>query len=92
MKISDKQIIKKIKKGDIKAFELFFKQNYKALCNYAFHYLKNAEDIEKREASKEIAFKRFQSDFFYPQGKGLNLTKVKKNFKCTILKYKIVIQ
>lgn len=47
MKLSDKQIIRKIKKGDIKAFELFFKQNYTDLCNYAFYYLKNAEDAEE---------------------------------------------
>ena len=47
MKIYDKQIVKKIKKGDIKAFELFFKQHYKDLCNYAFYYLKNAEDAEE---------------------------------------------
>ncbi len=47
MKISDKQIIRKIKKGDIKAFELLFKQNYKDLCSYAFYYLKNTEDAEE---------------------------------------------
>ncbi|MBE9467879.1 MAG: RNA polymerase sigma-70 factor [Bacteroidetes bacterium] len=69
MKISDKQIFKKIKKGDIKAFELFFKQNYKVLCNYAFHYLKNAQDAE--EVVQDIFF------IIWKNRKELNIKSIK---------------
>ncbi len=69
MKISDKQIIRKIKKGDIKAFELFFKQNYKTLCNYAFYYLKNTEDSE--EIVQDIFFN------IWKKRKELNIKSVK---------------
>ena len=46
----EKELIKSIKNGNSKSFELVFKTNYKGLCTFAFDYtrqLETAEDIVK---------------------------------------------
>lgn len=50
----DKQSIRKIRQGDIQAFELFFRKYYEVLCQWAYHYLKD------RDSSEEIV-----QDLFY---------------------------
>jgi len=46
--VTDELILfEKIKAGEIKSFEVLFGQYYKALCNFAFLYLKNEEQTEE---------------------------------------------
>jgi len=40
-------IFKKIKDGDIKAFETLFRSYYEPLCRYAFHFVENMETSEE---------------------------------------------
>jgi len=47
MKYSEKDIIKKISKGDIQLFEMLFKEYYQGLCNFGMKYLKNMDEAEE---------------------------------------------
>ncbi len=47
MKKSDKYIVKQLKKGDKVAFEGLFKAHYSDLCNFAYSYLKDADEAEE---------------------------------------------
>ncbi|MEE4196074.1 MAG: RNA polymerase sigma-70 factor [Bacteroidales bacterium] len=47
MKYSEKDIIKKISKGDIQLFEVLFKEYYQLLCEFGMKYLKNIEEVEE---------------------------------------------
>ncbi len=42
----EKSIVRSLKQGDERAFELLFKMYFKKLCVYANHYLHNREDSE----------------------------------------------
>ena len=44
---SEKKILKKIKEGDIKQFEVLFKDYYEKLCRFAMVYVKNHEQSEE---------------------------------------------
>lgn len=46
MNLKDKKILKHIKTGDIKQFELLFKEYYEMLCQFAIKYVKNTEESE----------------------------------------------
>ena len=46
MNLKDKKILKRIKTGDIKQFELLFKEYYEMLCQFAIKYVKNIEESE----------------------------------------------
>ncbi|MFP4621724.1 MAG: RNA polymerase sigma-70 factor [Bacteroidales bacterium] len=54
MKSADKQLLKKIKKGDVKSFEMLFRDYYEELCHYANRYLKDLDLAE--EAVQDIFF------------------------------------
>lgn len=54
MKPTDKKLIKEIKKGDIKSFEILFKDYYEDLCVHATHYLKDLDLAE--EAVQDVFF------------------------------------
>lgn len=54
MKPTDKKLIKDIKKGNIKSFEILFKDYYEDLCLYANHYLKDLDMAE--EAVQDVFF------------------------------------
>ena len=43
---SDKKILSRIKGGDIKQFEILFKEYYERLCQFAIKYVKNIEQSE----------------------------------------------
>ncbi len=43
---SDKKILSRIKEGDIKQFEILFKEYYERLCQFAIKYVKNIEQSE----------------------------------------------
>ncbi|MCK5170550.1 MAG: RNA polymerase sigma-70 factor [Bacteroidales bacterium] len=43
---SDKKILSRIKEGDIKQFEVLFKEYYERLCQFAIKYVKNIEQSE----------------------------------------------
>lgn len=43
---SDKNILSSIKEGDIKQFEVLFKEYYERLCHFAIKYVKNIEQSE----------------------------------------------
>jgi len=47
MHYSEKDIIKKISKGDIQLFELLFKKYYQMLCDFGMKYLKNIDEAEE---------------------------------------------
>ncbi len=47
MENSEKKILKAIRKGDIKAFEVLFKTYYKVLCLYAGLYVKDIDLAEE---------------------------------------------
>ncbi|MDK2979581.1 MAG: hypothetical protein PWP52_2295 [Bacteroidales bacterium] len=47
MKHSEKDVIKKISKGDIQLFELLFKKYYQMLCDFGMNYLKNIDEVEE---------------------------------------------
>jgi RNA polymerase sigma-70 factor (ECF subfamily) len=47
MENNEKKIIKAIRKGDIKAFEVLFKKYYKALCLYADLYVNDLDLAEE---------------------------------------------
>lgn len=44
--IDNQKLAKKIKQGDIRAYELLFKAYYQALCNFANSYLNNMSESE----------------------------------------------
>lgn len=46
MNLSDKKISKRVKEGDIKQFEILFKEYYEKLCHFALTYVKNIEQSE----------------------------------------------
>ena len=46
MNLLDQEVLKKITEGDIKQFELIFKEYYERLCHFAMKYLKNSEQSE----------------------------------------------
>ena len=54
MKPTDKKLIKGVTKGDIKSFEILFKDYYEELCFFADHYLKDLDLAE--EAVQDIFF------------------------------------
>ncbi|MDA3952685.1 MAG: RNA polymerase sigma-70 factor [Bacteroidales bacterium] len=46
MNLLDKKALNRISEGDIKQFELVFKEYYERLCHFAITYVKNAEQSE----------------------------------------------
>jgi RNA polymerase sigma-70 factor (ECF subfamily) len=58
MKANDKKLIKEVKKGDIKSFEILFKDYYEELCFYANHYTKDMDQAE--EAVQDVFFNIWQ--------------------------------
>jgi len=46
MNLNDKKILSRIKTGDIKQFEILFKEYYEMLCHFAQKYVKNVEQAE----------------------------------------------
>jgi RNA polymerase sigma-70 factor (ECF subfamily) len=46
MNPSDKNILSRIKEGDIEQFEVLFKEYYERLCQFAIKYVKNIEQSE----------------------------------------------
>lgn len=47
MPINEKEIINKIRKGDLKIFEQLFRNFYPLLCKYAIHFVKDAALAEE---------------------------------------------
>ena len=47
MNISEKKIINRIVEGDIKQFEILFREYYQSLCQFATKYVKNIEQSEE---------------------------------------------
>ena len=47
MNLSEKKILNRIKQGDIKQFEILFKEYYEMLCHFAVKYVKNLEQSEE---------------------------------------------
>ena len=47
MVISEKLLYNKVKKGDIKSFEIIFKEYYEKLVEYAFIHLKDLDNAEE---------------------------------------------
>jgi RNA polymerase sigma-70 factor, ECF subfamily len=45
--MENSQIIDKIRKGDLKAFEKVFRDNYEQLCDYAFRFTKDEDLAEE---------------------------------------------
>lgn len=45
--MDDKELLKKIRKGDIDAFETLFRRYYSALYNYAYMFVKQKDDAEE---------------------------------------------
>jgi RNA polymerase sigma-70 factor (ECF subfamily) len=45
--MSDRESIQKIRRGDIRSFEEFFRKYYEALCQWAHHYLKDQDSAEE---------------------------------------------
>jgi RNA polymerase sigma-70 factor (ECF subfamily) len=52
--MNERQTIRRIRQGDIGAFELLFRKYYEELCQWAFHYLRD------RDSSEEVV-----QDLFY---------------------------
>lgn len=50
-----KDIVRAINKGDLKTFELVFKEYYAMLCNFAYSYLK--DEIQAEEVVQEVFYK-----------------------------------
>lgn len=46
MELNEQQLLEKINKGDVKAFEVIFKKYYQMLCNFSCKYL---HDMDKAE-------------------------------------------
>lgn len=46
MNLKDKRDLERIKKGDVKQFEVLFKDYYEMLCQFAVKYVKNMEQSE----------------------------------------------
>jgi len=46
MNLKDKRDLERIKKGDVKQFEILFKDYYEMLCHFALKYVKNMEQSE----------------------------------------------
>ncbi|HRW62554.1 MAG TPA: RNA polymerase sigma-70 factor [Bacteroidales bacterium] len=47
MNPTEQKTLKRIKEGDIKQFEIVFKEFYQSLCNFAIKYVKNIEQAEE---------------------------------------------
>ncbi len=47
MNLTDKKILNRIKIGDIKQFEIVFREYYEMLCQFAIKYVKNIEQSEE---------------------------------------------
>lgn len=47
MNLNEKKILSRIKKGDIKQFEILFKEYYEMLCHFGVKYVKNIEQSEE---------------------------------------------
>jgi RNA polymerase sigma-70 factor (ECF subfamily) len=45
--LKEKQIIRRIRNGDMQAFELLFRKYYKNLCRWAYHYLHDLDSSEE---------------------------------------------
>lgn len=45
--MKEKQVISRIRKGDVKAFEWLFRQYYEKLCQWAYHYLHDLDSSEE---------------------------------------------
>ena len=45
--MKEKQVIEKIRKGDVQAFEWLFRQYYEKLCQWAHHYLQDLDSSEE---------------------------------------------
>jgi RNA polymerase sigma-70 factor (ECF subfamily) len=45
--MNDKQTIRKIRLGDIQAFEALFRKYYKVLCRWAYQYMKDEDSAEE---------------------------------------------
>jgi RNA polymerase sigma-70 factor (ECF subfamily) len=45
--LKEKQVIDRIRKGDVKAFEWLFRQYYEKLCQWAYHYLRDLDSSEE---------------------------------------------
>jgi len=54
MNLSDKQIIIKIRKNDLHAYELLFKKYYPQLCSFAYKFVNNSQVAE--EIAQDIFF------------------------------------
>ena len=54
MKSTEKKTIREIRKGNIRTFELLFRDYYEELCLYANHYLKDMDLSE--EAVQDVFF------------------------------------
>jgi RNA polymerase sigma-70 factor (ECF subfamily) len=46
MNLEDKKVLTRIKEGDIKQYELIFREYYERLCHFAMKYVKNNEQSE----------------------------------------------
>lgn len=47
MNLSEQQIVKSIKEGDINSFETLFKEYYERLCDFGMKYLKSIDQAEE---------------------------------------------
>lgn len=47
MNLNEKKILKRIKQGDIKQFEILFKEYYEMLCRFGIKYVKNIQQSEE---------------------------------------------
>jgi RNA polymerase sigma-70 factor, ECF subfamily len=45
--LSEQQLFEALAGGDLKAFEMYFKNYYQPLCSYAYSYLQDREDAEE---------------------------------------------
>jgi len=54
MKPGERKTIQEIKKGNIRSFELLFREYYKELCHYANHYMKDLDSSE--EAVQDVFY------------------------------------
>ncbi|HAF31248.1 MAG TPA: RNA polymerase sigma-70 factor [Bacteroidales bacterium] len=70
MNFSEEKIFKQIKEGDIKQFEVLFKEYYEKLCQFGVKYVKNIEQ------SEEVV-----QDTFYNIWKNRNTLTIKTSIK-----------
>ena len=47
MNLSDQELFKALRDGDINAFEMYFKNLYQPLCHYAFSFLNDRDEAEE---------------------------------------------